>query len=196
MEDEDNIYKYKGMKKFDTDELRAQLETFSPEQQREKDRELLNQDIGDFQKSARIVEQSVSHCREISRQFDASTDKVEKILPILQQASTVRVDENIKESIQNVAAKISGDVADAFGKKVRAVLDEVDEVSKRISFPMGFVCVFMITMVLIIMLLVLVIYANATLVHSAALWIILGIGAGAESFALLLVWFLHHKGWV
>ena len=196
MEDEDNIYKYKGMKKFDTDELRAQLETFSPEQQREKDRELLNQDIGDFQKSARIVEQSVSHCREISRQFDASTDKVEKILPILQQASTVRVDENIKESIQNVAAKISGDVADAFGKKVRAVLDEVDEVSKRVSFPMGFVCVFMITMVLIIMLLVLVIYANATLVHSAALWIILVFGAGAESFALLFVWFLHHKGWV
>ena len=85
MEDEDNIYKYKGMKKFDTDELRAQLETFSPEQQREKDRELLNQDIGDFQKSARIVEQSVSHCREISRQIDASTAKVEKILPVLPQ---------------------------------------------------------------------------------------------------------------
>ena len=53
------------MKKFDTDELRAQLETFSPEQQRDEDRELFNQDIGDFQKSARIVEQSVSHCREI-----------------------------------------------------------------------------------------------------------------------------------
>lgn len=36
------------MKKFDTDELRAQLETFSPEQQRDEDRELFNQDIGDF----------------------------------------------------------------------------------------------------------------------------------------------------
>ena len=29
------------MKKFDTDELRAQLDTFSPEQQRDMDRDLL-----------------------------------------------------------------------------------------------------------------------------------------------------------
>ena len=43
------------MKKIDTDELRAQLETFSPEQQKEKDRELLNQDMENFRKLARIV---------------------------------------------------------------------------------------------------------------------------------------------
>lgn len=136
------------MKKFDTDELRAQLETFSPEQQRDEDRELFNQDIGDFQKSARIVEQSVSHCREISRQIDASTAKVEKILPVLQQASTVRVDENIKASIQNVAAKIGGDVADVFGKKVRAVLDDVDKVSRRVSIPIDYALVYLVTMFL------------------------------------------------
>ena len=36
------------MKKFDTDELRAQLDTFSPEQQRDMDRDLLNQYINAF----------------------------------------------------------------------------------------------------------------------------------------------------
>lgn len=195
MEDEDNIYKYKGMKKFDTDELRAQLETFSPEQQREKDRELLNQDIGDFQKSARIVEQSVSHCREISRQIDASTAKVEKILPVLQQASTVRVDENIKASIQNVAAKIGGDVADAFGKKVRAVLDDVDKVSRRVSIPIDYALVYLVTMFFVIIILVMVVWVNAAFVHSGIIWTVLGGGFGAEMFVILLVWYLHRKGW-
>lgn len=183
------------MKKFDTDELRAQLETFSPEQQRDEDRELFNQDIGDFQKSARIVEQSVSHCREISRQIDASTVKVEKILPVLQQASTVRVDENIKASIQNVAAKIGGDVADAFGKKVRAVLDDVDKVSRRVSIPIDYALVYLVTMFFVIIILVMVVWVNAAFVHSGIIWTVLGGGFGAEMFVILLVWYLHRKGW-
>lgn len=183
------------MKKFDTDELRAQLETFSPEQQRDEDRELFNQDIGDFQKSARIVEQSVSHCREISRQIDASTAKVEKILPVLQQASTVRVDENIKASIQNVAAKIGGDVADVFGKKVRAVLDDVDKVSRRVSIPIDYALVYLVTMFFVIIILVMVVWVNAAFVHSGIIWTVLGGGFGAEMFVILLVWYLHRKGW-
>ena len=182
------------MKKIDTDELRAQLETFSPEQQKEKDRELLNQDMENFRKLARIVEQSVSECRDISRKIDASIAKLEKILPVLQQASTVRVDENIKASIQNVAAKIGGDVADAFGKKVRAVLDDVDNVSRRVSIPIDYALVYLVTMIFVIIILVMVVWVNAAFVHSGIIWTVLGGGFGAEMFVILLVWYLHRKG--
>ena len=45
--------------KTDTDELRAQLDTFSPEQQRDMDRDLLNQYINVFRALSGIVEQSI-----------------------------------------------------------------------------------------------------------------------------------------
>ena len=115
------------MKKFDTDELRAQLDTFSPEQQRDMDRDLLNQYINAFRALSGIVEQSVRNYKIISEQVDASTAKVGKLLPMLKEANTVRVDERIKSSIEKVAIKMGDDVADAFGKKVRAVLDDVNE---------------------------------------------------------------------
>ena len=54
------------MKKFDTDELRAQLDTFSPEQQRDMDRDLLNQYINAFRALSGIVEQSVCNYKIIS----------------------------------------------------------------------------------------------------------------------------------
>ncbi|MCW4122281.1 hypothetical protein [Segatella copri] len=46
------------------------------------------------------------------------------------------MDERIKSSIEKVAVKLGDDVADAFGKKVRAVLDDVNEESGRISIPL------------------------------------------------------------
>lgn len=55
---------------------------------------------------------------------------------MLKEANTVRVDERIKSSIEKVAVKLGDDVADAFGKKVRAVLDDVNEASGRISIPL------------------------------------------------------------
>lgn len=93
------------MKKFDTDELRAQLDTFSPEQQRDMDRDLLNQYINAFRALSGIVEQSIRNYKIISEQVDASTAKVGKLLPMLKEANTVRVDERIKSSIEKVAVK-------------------------------------------------------------------------------------------
>lgn len=64
------------MKKFDTDELRAQLETFSPEQQRDEDRALLNQYINEFRTLSGLVDRSVHNFKNISEQVNASTAKV------------------------------------------------------------------------------------------------------------------------
>ena len=105
------------------------------------------------------------------------------------------MDENIKASIQNVAAKIGGDVADAFGKKVRAVLDDVDNVSRRVSIPIDYALVYLVTMIFVIIILVMVVWVNAAFVHSGIIWTVLGGGFGAEMFVILLVWYLHRKGW-
>lgn len=71
------------MKKIDTDELRAQLDTFSPEQQRDMDRDLLNEYINVFRALSGIVEQSIRNYKIISEQVDTSTAKVGKLLPML-----------------------------------------------------------------------------------------------------------------
>lgn len=168
------------MKKFDTDELRAQLDTFSPEQQRDMDRDLLNQYINAFRALSGIVEQSVRNYKIISEQVDASTAKVGKLLPMLKEANTVRVDERIKSSIEKIAVKMGDDVADAFGKKVRAVLDDVNEASGRISIPLDVAAVCMLTLIFTLLILVLVIIVNITEIHSGVLWIVLGGGFGAE----------------
>lgn len=182
------------MKKFDTDELRAQLDTFSPEQQRDMDRDLLNQYINAFRALSGIVEQSVRNYKIISEQVDASTAKVGKLLPMLKEANTVRVDERIKSSIEKVAVKMGDDVADAFGKKVRAVLDDVNEASGRISIPLDVAAACMLT--LLFTILILVILVNITEIHSNVLWIVLGGGFGSEILIYWLVWYLHRKGWV
>lgn len=198
MEDVDKILylKQNRMKKFDTDELRAQLDTFSPEQQRDMDRDLLNQHINVFRTLSGIVEQSIRNYKIISEQVDASTAKVGKLLPMLKEANTIRVDERIKSSIEKVAVKMGDDVADAFGKKVRAVLDDVNEASGRISIPLDVAAACMLTLLFTILILVLVVIVNITEIHSGVLWIVLGGGFGAEILIYWLVWYLHRKGWV
>lgn len=198
MEDVDKILylKQNRMKKIDTDELRAQLDTFSPEQQRDMDRDLLNQYINVFRTLSGIVEQSVRNYKIISEQVDASTAKVGKLLPMLKEANTVRVDERIKSSIEKVAVKMGDDVADAFGKKVRAVLDDVNEASGRISIPLDVALACMLTLLFAILILVLVVIVNITEIHSGVLWIVLGGGFGSEILIYWLVWYLHRKGWV
>ena len=198
MEDVDKILylMQNRMKKIDTDELRAQLDTFSPEQQRDMDRDLLNQYINVFRTLSGIVEQSVRNYKIISEQVDASTAKVGKLLPMLKEANTVRVDERIKSSIEKVAVKMGDDVADAFGKKVRAVLDDVNEASGRISIPLDVALACMLTLLFAILILVLVVIVNITEIHSGVLWIVLGGGFGSEILIYWLVWYLHRKGWV
>lgn len=183
------------MKKIDTDELRAQLDTFSPEQQRDMDRDLLNQYINVFRTLSGIVEQNVRNYKIISEQVDASTTKVGKLLPMLKEANTVRVDESIKSRIEKVAVKMGDDVADAFGKKVRAVLDDVNEASGRISIPLDVAAACMLTLLFTFSILVLVVIVNITEIHSGVLWIVLGGGFGSEILIYWFVWYLHRKGW-
>lgn len=184
------------MKKIDTDELRAQLETFSPEQQKEKDRELLNEYINVFRTLSELVDRSVHNFKNISEQVNASTAKVEQILPALKAANMVRVDENIKSSIEKVAAKLGDGVANAFAKKVQSVLDDVDDASGRVSYPANIAMAFMLVMNYSILLLIIVVIVNITMIHSGVLWIVLGGGLGIEILMLLFVSYLHRKGWV
>lgn len=88
------------------------------------------------------------------------------------------------------------DVADAFGKKVRAVLDDVNEASGRISLPLDVALACMLTLLFAILILVLVVIVNITEIHSGVLWIVLGGGFGSEILIYWLVWYLHRKGWV
>ena len=153
------------------------------------DRDLLNQYINAFRALSGIVEQSVCNYKIISEQVDASTAKVGKLLPMLKEANTVRVDERIKSSIEKVAVKMGDDVADAFGKKVRAVLDDVNEASGRISIPLDVAAACMLTLIFTFSILVLVVIVNITEIHSGVLWIVLGGGFGAEILIYWLVWY-------
>ena len=184
------------MKKIDTNELRAQLDTYSFEQQRDEDRALLNQYINVFRELSGVVERSVNNFKNISEQVNVSTAKVEQILPALKAANTVCVDENIKSSIEKVAAKLGDGVANAFAKKVRTVLDDVDDASGRVSYPANIALAYMLVMIYSILLLIMVVIVNITMIHSGVLWITLGGGLGMEILMLLFVWYLHRKGWV
>ena len=184
------------MKKIDTNELRAQLDTYSFEQQRDEDRALLNQYINVFRELSGVVERSVNNFKNISEQVNVSTAKVEQIFPALKAANTVCVDENIKSSIEKVAAKLGDGVANAFAKKVRTVLDDVDDASGRVSYPANIALAYMLVMIYSILLLIMVVIVNITMIHSGVLWITLGGGLGMEILMLLFVWYLHRKGWV
>ena len=114
----------------------------------------------------------------------------------MKAANTVHVDENIKSSIEKVAAKLGDGVANAFAKKVQSVLDDVDEASGRVSYPANIAMAYMLVMNYSILLLIIVVIVNITMIHSGVLWIVLGGGLGMEILILLFVWYLHRKGWV
>lgn len=183
------------MKKFKTEDLRAQLDSLAPEQQWDKDKAVIEQSLEKLSVLDRSIDKNMLRLMCMTDQVKSAAVKIEKLLPSLQAAATVHMDEATKQSLESTALNMGKSAASVVDAKIRKVLGEVKDESNRLSVPVNFAIIFMILMAFSIMLLLVIIVTNIMYIHSAKLWIVLGIGVGAEAFALALTWYLHRKGW-
>lgn len=184
------------MKKFKTEDLRAQLDTLAPEQQWDKDKVVIEQSLEKLSILGRSIDNNMLRLMCMTDQVKSAAVKIEKLLPSLQDAATIHMDEATKQGIESSVLNMGKSAASVVDAKIRKVLGEVRDESNRISVPINFAIIFMITMAFSIMLLLVIVVTNIMYIHSGKLWVVLGIGIGAEAFALALTWYLHRKGWI
>ena len=184
------------MKKFKTEDLRAQLDTLSPEQQWDKDKVVIEQSLERLSALDRSIDNNMLRLIQMIEQVKSAASKIEKLIPSLQVAATIHMDKATKQNLEVTALSMGETAASVVNAKIHKVLGEVKDESNRISIPVNFAIIFMIVMAFSIMLLLVIIVTNIMYIHSERLWSVLGIGLGAETFALTLTWYLHRKGWV
>jgi len=184
------------MKKFNTEDLRAQLDTLSPEQQWDKDKAVIEHSLERLSVLDSSIDNNMLRLIQMTDQVKSAAAKIEKLIPSLQAAATIHMDEATKQSLEVTALSMGETAASVVNAKIHKVLGEVKDESNRISLPINFAIVFMIMMAFSIMLLLIIIVTNIMYIHSGKLWIVLGIGLGAEIFTLALTWYLHRKGWI
>lgn len=184
------------MKKIKTEDLRAQLDTLSPEQQWDKDKAVIEQGLEKLSVLDRSIDNNMLRLIQMTDQVKSAVAKIEKLIPSLQVAATIHMDEATKQSLEATALNMGESAASVVNAKIHKVLGEVKDESNRISVPVNFAIVFIIMLAFSIMLLLVIIAANIMYIHSERLWIVLGIGVGAETFTLALTWYLHRKGWI
>ena len=184
------------MKKFNTEDLRAQLDTLSPEQQWDKDKAVIEQSLERLSVLDRSIDNNMLRLIQMTDQVKSAANKIEKLIPSLQVAATIHMDEATKQSLEVTALSMGETAASVVNAKIHKVLGEVKDESNRISVPVNFAIIFIIMLAFSIMLLLVIIAANIMYIHSERLWIVLGIGVGAETFTLALTWYLHRKGWI
>ena len=184
------------MKKIKTEDLRAQLDTLSPEQQWDKDKVVIEQGLEKLSILDRSIDNNMLRLIQMTDQVKSAAVKIEKLIPSLQVAATIHMDEATKQSLETTALNMGELVASVANAKIHKVLGEVKNESNRISVPVNFAIIFMIMMAFSIMLLLVIIVTNIMYIHSGKLWVVLGIGISTEIFTLALTWYLHRKGWI
>lgn len=184
------------MKKFKTEDLRAQLDTLSPEQQWDKDKAVIEQSLEKLRVLDRSIDNNMLRLMQMTDQVKSAAVKIEKLIPSLRAAATIHMEEATKQSLEATALNMGESAASVINTKIHKALGEVKNESNHISLPINFAIVFRIMLDFSIMLLLVIIVANIVYIHSVKLWIILGFGIGAEAFTLALTWYLHRKGWV
>lgn len=184
------------MKKIKTEDLRAQLDTLSPEQQWDKDKAVIEQSLEKLSVLDRSIDNNMLRLIQMTDQVKSAANKIEKLIPSLQVAATIHMDEWTKQNLETTVLNMGESAAAVVNAKIHKVLGEVKAESNRISVPANFAIIFMIMMAFSIMLLLVIIVTNIMYIHSGKLWVVLGIGIGTEIFTLALTWYLHRKGWI
>ena len=170
------------MKITNIEELRAELDKFSPEQEREKKEAEVNKEI--------------TFLTETLSDIKATIGKLSPLADALKEASTVHIPKDVEYQLMTLAKAQGTLAADTFKSKVEATVRKAITADKRVSIPLPAAYFLFIVFFFLIAFLGLVIAANIFLFHSMELWKLIGFPVCGMVIMCAAILYAEYRKWL
>ncbi len=179
--------------KIKTEDLRAGLNDFSPEQQIEKE-------VKTIDASAKALADASKVLTDLVSQIDGLTSRLEK-------ANVIRISAKTKEEMSSMSVQMVADAAKVldtkvketvipFAKELKLICQQLSDSEHRVSVPISVAYSLMVVLVCSLVYAGLVVFANYRIVHSTILWSCTWIMFGFTVFLLSFILFMAYKKWL
>lgn len=170
------------MKITNTEDLRAELDKFSPEQERDRVETEVNKEIA-------VLKETLSNIND-------TIGKLSPLVDALKEASAVHIPKDMESQLMKLAVAQGTLAADTFKSKVEASVKKAITADKRVSFPLpAAYCLFVIFLFLVAFL-GLVIAANIFVFHSMEIWKIIGFSIGGMVMMCAVILYAKYRRWI
>ena len=167
------------MKITNTEDLRAELDKFSPEQERDRKEAEVNKEIA-------VIIETLSDIKD-------TIGKLSPLADTLKEASAVHIPKDVESQLMTLAKAQGTLVADTFNSKVEATVRKAITADKRVSIPLPAAYCLFIVFFFLAAFLGLVIAANIFLFHSMELWKLIGFSVGGMVIMCATILYAGHQ---
>ena len=170
------------MKITNTEDLRAELDKFFPEQERDRKETEVNKEIA-------VITETLSDIKD-------TIGKLSPLADALKEARTVHIPKDVESQLMALA-KVQGTLAaDTFKSKVEATVKKAIAADNRVSIPLPAAYCLFIVFFFLVAFLGLVIAANIFLFHSMELWKLIGFSIGGMVIMCAAILYAEHRKWL
>ena len=170
------------MKITNTEDLRAELDKFSPEQERDRKEAEVNKEIA-------VLTETLSDIKD-------TIGKMLLLADTLKDASAVHIPNNVESQLMTLAKAQGVLAADTFKSKVEATVKKAITADNRVYIPLPAAYCLFIVFFFLAAFLGLVIAANIFLFHSMELWKLIGFSVGGMVVTCATILYADHKKWI
>lgn len=170
------------MKITNTEDLRAELDKFSPEQERSKKEAEVNKEIA-------VLTETLSGIKD-------TIGKLSPLADTLKEASAVHIPKDVESQLMTLAKAQGTLAADTFKSKVEATVKKAITADNRVSIPLPAAYCLFIVFFFLVAFFGLVIAANIFLFHSMELWKLIGFSVGGMVIMCAAIMYAKHRMWL
>ena len=170
------------MKITKTEELRAELDKFSTEQERDRKEAEVNKGIA-------VLTETLSDIKD-------TIGKLSPLADALKEASTVHIPKDVESQLITLAKAQGTLAADTFKSKVEATVRKAITADKRVSIPLPAAYFLFIMFFFLAAFLGLVIAANILLFHSMELWKLIGFPVCGMVIMCAAILYAEYRKWL
>lgn len=167
------------MKITNTEDLRAELDKLSPEQERDRKEVEVNKEIA-------VLTETLSDIKD-------TIGKLSPLADALKEASAVHIPNNVESQLMALAKAQGTLAADTFKSKVEATVKKAITADNRVSIPLPAAYCLFIVFFFLVAFLGLVIAANIFLFHSMELWKFIGFSVGGMVVMCAAILYAGHQ---
>ena len=170
------------MKITNTEDLRAELDKFSLEQERDRKEKEVNKEIA-------VLTETLSDIND-------TIGKLSPLADALKEASAVHIPKDVESQLITLAKAQGTLAADTFKSKVEATVKKAKMADKRVSIPLPAAYCLFIVFFFLAAFLGLVIAANIFLFHSMELWKLIGFSVCGMVVMCGTILYANHRIWL
>lgn len=170
------------MKITNTEDLRAELDRFSPGQERGRKEAEMSKEIA-------VLTETLSN-------INATISKLSPLVDALKEASAVHIPKDMESQLMTLAKTQGTLAADTFKSKVEATVKKAGTADNRVSIPLPAAYCLFIVFFFLAAFLGLVIAANVFLLHSMELWRIVGFVTAGMVVMCAVILYAKHRRWL